>query len=192
MFIDWSEMDKTGALCAEQMLYVRALQAMGLCESLAGEGGEALLARAEKMRALVNEYFWDAEKGAFIDSFSSGRRHVTRHANIFAVLFDLAAPERQKSILENVLHNAAVTALTTPYFKFFEMDALCKLGCQEEVTKAVRAYWGGMVDLGATSIWEQFDPNAQGVELRQAISGAQLQSERREWERPLLQRLEDQ
>ena len=164
VFIDWSEMDKTGALCAEQMLYVRALQAMGLCESLAGEGGEALLARAEKMRALVNEYFWDAEKGAFIDSFSSGRRHVTRHANIFAVLFDLAAPERQKSILENVLHNAAVTALTTPYFKFFEMDALCKLGCQEEVTKAVRAYWGGMVDLGATSIWEQFDPNAQGVE----------------------------
>ena len=89
---------------------------------------------------------------------------MTRHANIFAVLFDLAAPERQKSILENVLHNAAVTALTTPYFKFFEMDALCKLGCQEEVTKAVRAYWGGMVDLGAPSIWEQFDPNAQGVE----------------------------
>ena len=63
VFIDWSEMDKTGALCAEQMLYVRALQAMGLCESLAGEGGEALLARAEKMRALVERILLGCGKG---------------------------------------------------------------------------------------------------------------------------------
>ena len=164
VFVDWSEMDKTGAICAEQMLYIRALQAIAFCETLCGGDGSPCLEKADALTARMNQFFWDETQGAFIDSYASGKRHVTRHANIFAVLFDLATPAQQQSILRHVLHNDAITALTTPYFKFYEMDALCKLGCQEEVTAAVRAYWGGMVDLGATSIWEQFNPQAQGAE----------------------------
>ena len=44
------------------------------------------------------------------------------------------------------------------------MDALLRAGRTREVLEGVRAYWGGMLDLGATSIWEQFDPNETGDE----------------------------
>ena len=44
------------------------------------------------------------------------------------------------------------------------MDALMRAGCAEQVLRDVRDYWGGMLDLGATSIWEQFNPNEQGDE----------------------------
>ena len=49
---------------------------------------------------------------------------MTRHANIFAVLFDFVDETKKQQILKNVLLNDEVTQITTPYFKFFEQDAL--------------------------------------------------------------------
>ena len=33
----------------------------------------------------MDEFYWDEEKGAYIDSFVSGRRHVSRQTNISAM-----------------------------------------------------------------------------------------------------------
>ena len=49
----------------------------------------------EKLTASIEKFFWDEEKGAYIDSFTSGKRNVTRHANIFAILFDIADKQKQ-------------------------------------------------------------------------------------------------
>lgn len=57
-----------------------------------------------------------------------------------------------------MLDNDAVPPITTPYFKFFELWAQCKLGRTAEALRQVRDYWGGMIALGATTIWEAFDP----------------------------------
>ncbi|MBO4367533.1 MAG: alpha-rhamnosidase [Clostridia bacterium] len=170
IFIDWSEMDKEGPISAEQLLYIRALEAMAECEEAAGNDASALCEKAGAFLRKVDEFYWDAEKGAYIDSFASGKRHVTRHANLFAVIFGLADEEKTASIVKNVILNDAVTQITTPYFKFFEMDALCRLGFMEKVAERIKAYWGGMLALGATSIWEQFDPEKTGVE-RYAMYG---------------------
>ncbi len=53
---------------------------------------------------------------------------MTRHANIFAILFHIATAEEQEKILENVIKNDAIPAITTPYFNFFELDMLCQTG----------------------------------------------------------------
>lgn len=164
IFIDWSDMDKTGAICAEQMLYIASLRAMAECEELCGNSGRELRERADDMCRRVRAFYYDAEQGAFIDSYTSGKRHVTRHANLFAVMYGIATQEETASIVRNVILNDSVTQITTPYFKFFEMDVLCRLGMRKQVTERIRAYWGGMLELGATSIWEQFDPSAEGVE----------------------------
>ena len=34
----------------------------------------------EKLIGQIRKLYWDQEKGAFIDSFESGKRNVTRHA----------------------------------------------------------------------------------------------------------------
>lgn len=83
---------------------------------------------------------------------------MTRHANIFAILYDFADEAKRASIVRNVLDNDAVPAITTPYFKFFELWANCKLGRVEKMLNQVRDYWGGMLTLGATTIWEEYDP----------------------------------
>ena len=118
--------------------------------------------KAENLRQAILDYYWDDERGALVDSFTSGRRNVTRHANIFAVLFDFADEEQKKQISRGVLYNENVPQITTPYFKFFELDALGKLGDLDGIWKTLHEYWGGMLERGAVTFWELFDPAQEG------------------------------
>ena len=164
IFIDWSDIDKHGAACAEQMLLCKAMQCMSSLAKVCGQDGSEYDERANCLYEKINRYFWNEEKGAFIDSFTSGRNNVTRHANIFAILFDIATEEQTKKIIKNVIENDEITQITTPYFKFFETDAVCKTGNTEYATSLIRSYWGDMIKLGATSVWEQYIPAEKGNE----------------------------
>ena len=103
IFMDWADMDKDGPLCAEQMLFIRALEAAADCASLAGQDGSRYAAHAEMLSKKLDKFFYDEEKGAYIDTYASGRRNVTRHANIFAILYDFADESKRASIVRNVL-----------------------------------------------------------------------------------------
>ena len=161
IFIDWADLDKEGALCAEQMLFAECYHTMAVLSRKLGMGMERCEeyeVKYERLTKNINAFYWDNDKGAYIDSYVSGRRHVARHANIFAILFDIADAKQKKQIVENVLLNEQVPQITTPYFKFYEMDALCKMGRLEEVLARIREYWGGMLKRGAVTFWEEYDP----------------------------------
>lgn len=162
IFVDWSEMDKDGTIAAEQMFLLQALKAMMTAKEVIGEDPAKYQDCFTTLKANVVKYFWNDQKGAFIDSYESGKNHVTRHANILAVLFDLVDADKQQQILKNVLLNDQITQLTTPYFKFFEQDALCRLGQLPQVLATIKDYWGAMVKKGATTVWEEYDPQVQG------------------------------
>lgn len=162
IFVDWSEMDKDGTVAAEQMFLLQALKAIITAKQVIGQDTSDYEARYATLKENTLKYFWDDDKGAFIDSYESGKHHVTRHANILAVLFDIVDDDKQQQILHNVLLNDQITQLTTPYFKFFEQDALCKLGRLPQVYATIKDYWGSMIKKGATTIWEEYDPTVTG------------------------------
>ena len=162
-FIDWSDMDKTGAVCAEQMLCIKAYDALGKIAEAVGLDGSEWYGKSADMRQRIDQFFWDEEKGAYIDSYLSGRRRVTRHANIFAIMFGIATREQVDSIVKNVIKNDTVTKITTPYFEGYELDVLAKLGDFKFIEDMLDSYWGGMIRLGATTIWEGYDPTQSGA-----------------------------
>lgn len=164
VFIDWAEIDKTGAVCAEQMLFAESLKATWACGQLLGVGDASYLQRGQQLREQINQYFWDEQLGAYIDSFESGKRNVTRHANIFALLWKFASEEQRQSIIQHVLLNDAVPQISTPYFKFYELEVMCSIGQLTAVTKQIEDYWGGMLKLGATTFWEEYNPNVSGLD----------------------------
>lgn len=43
------------------------------------------------------------------------------------------------------------------FYGYYVISALGEAGETEEVLEMIRQYWGGMLDLGATSFWEDFD-----------------------------------
>ncbi len=156
VFVDWADFDRDGPLCAEQMLLAESLRVMA---RFAPDSERTAYERARAgLLTAIETHYWDEEKGAYIDAFTSGRRNVTRHANIFAILFGIADDDRCRRLVDTVLHNDDVPAITTPYFRFFELEALCRLGYLDEVMAALRSYWGGMLRLGAVTFWEEYDP----------------------------------
>ena len=168
VFVDWADFDRDGPLCAEQMFLAAALGVMARFAPEEKRGYYRTL--QQELLAAIDRRFWDEEQQAYIDSFTSGKRHVTRHANILAIIFDLVSPERQHALARSVLFNREVPAITTPYFRFFELDALCRLGYLKEVLGEIKAYWGGMLRLGAVTFWEEYDP-ALPLEQQYAMYG---------------------
>ena len=156
VYIDWADFDREGPLCAEQMLFAESLRIMA---RFAPDNERKQYENFRRgLLEQIENFYWDDEKQAYIDSFRSGKRYVTRHANILAILFNIADEERKQLLTRSVLFNNAVPPITTPYFRFYELEALCRLGYLEDVLKQIKSYWGGMLKMGAVTFWEEFDP----------------------------------
>lgn len=163
IFVDWAPIDKDGPVCAEQILYIAALRAMAKMAALIGKDGKDYEAKAARLTALVNEKFYRPALGAYVSSFTSGKEQVTRHANIHAILYGVANEEQIRAITKNVLENEKIPAITTPFFGGFELDAMARIGRIDFVENRIRTYWKGMLDLGATTIWEEYNPAFSGA-----------------------------
>lgn len=163
VFIDWADLDKDGPMCAEQILLWRATQCMTELADICGESLKEA-PNTDELKAKIFKYYYKADKGGFIDGFVSGKEMTNRQQNVLAVLYDLVDAQQADTIYERILNNSEIPPITTPYFEFFELLALCKLGHVEYAQKMIKSYWGGMLELGATSIWEQFDPRESGTQ----------------------------
>ena len=183
VFVDWVDfpMHKRGILCFEQILLYRSLQTMQLCADIVGDHSRNYEALAKALKNKTDQLFWDNEKKAYLHAMeedpsptlpregdysaahNSGsswtlNTQITKFPNMMALLYDFVDAARSKEILDHVMLNADVPAITTPYMRFYELAALCQMGKQEEVLKEIKSYWGGMLQEGATSFWEKYNP----------------------------------
>ncbi len=162
IFIDWAEsLDKEGPHCAEQILLWQATRCIKKLAEICGEpcGG---VVDENALKEKIYSYFYDKEAGGFIDGFESGKRKVNRHQNILALLYDFTNERESRDILEKILLNDSIPQITTPYFKFFELMALCKNNRVEIAQDQITSYWGDMLRMGATSVWEEYNPEESG------------------------------
>jgi len=169
VFIDWAAgLSKQGAVSFEQLLLCRSLETMALCANLVGEHAQATNydKEATDLKKKLFTYYWNADKKAFVHSRINGKTtdQVTRYTNMFAVFFDYLNNQQKDGVKNNVLLNDQVPQITTPYMRFYELEALCALGEQDYVLKEMKHYWGGMLRLGATSFWEEYNPDKKGAE----------------------------
>ena len=164
VFVDWANLDNSGVVCVEQILYYKALSVAGFFADYFKEKNDYII-RAEVLKANINQTFWSDDLGCYVYSLKNGKKDniVTRHANLFAVLYDICNEQQKESILKNVLMNQAIQSILTPYMRFYELETLCKLGKHVFVLTQIKKYWGGMLNEGATTFWEQFDEREKGL-----------------------------
>lgn len=169
IFIDWADkLSKDGEVSFEQLLYARSLETMALCAKLANDADGTLKydKQAKELKTKIFEFYWNQNKNALVHSRIDDKQtdNVTRYANMFGIFFDYFTPEQKLGVKKNVLLNDKVAKITTPYMRFYELEALCAMGEQSYVLKEMKGYWGGMLKLGATSFWEEYNPDKKGVE----------------------------
>jgi hypothetical protein len=168
IFIDWADftMSKSGEVAFEQLLFYRSLQTMALCAGIVNRPDDRL--QYEKLASGIDaqfiDAFWSEEKKALIHNREKGIKseQATPYANIFAVLSGYLDEEKTQQVKQNVLLNPDALKITTPYMRYYELEALCILNEHDYVLKEIRNYWSGMLREGATSFWEKYNPNESG------------------------------
>ena len=168
IFVDWVDfpMHKRGILCFEQILFCKALETMALCAKLLGINKSDYRIKAEELRNKVRQTFWSYEQKAYYHALEDGvlNKQITKFPNMFAIIYGYAYEEQRQEIMKSVMLNPDIDPITTPYMRFYELEALCIDGLHTQVLQEMRDYWGGMLREGATSFWEKYVPSEQGTQ----------------------------
>ena len=169
IFIDWAAgLSKKGEVSFEQMLFARSLETMALCSAIVNdsEGHQRYQNLADDLKKKIFSIYWNPSKHALVHSRVNGVQtdNVTRYANMFGIFFNYFNDQQKQEVKTHVLLNDSIQKITTPYMHFYELEALCAMGEQDYVLKQIKDYWGGMLNLGATSFWEEYDPSKKGAE----------------------------
>ena len=85
-------------------------------------------------------------------------KHVPPHIGNkqAASLLALAGMIKPDDVGKDVIAKGGADGFST-FYGYYMLEALAKAGLYDDALKIISDYWGGMLDLGATSFWEDFD-----------------------------------
>lgn len=163
MFVDWDEsLEKKDRVMAMEALYHWALKdAASLARAVENpQDARTYTARAAKLKAAVNSLLWDAKRGAYVDCLTDEgpSEKLHKQPNSLAILAGLPDAGNVRSIVGNLLRPSRTPPVTTPYMNFYVASAFFEAGMAPHALDLVRKYWGSMIERGATTCWEKFDP----------------------------------
>ncbi|MDE3105467.1 MAG: alpha-L-rhamnosidase [Acidobacteriota bacterium] len=166
-FVDWAEgfdRDTPEARAATQFEYLLGFQDAAWVLQQLGESAEA--EHWQQQAALLRQ----AARQSLLRQGMFGNRLQT---NAIAVLAGAATEAEQQSVWSGVLSRtgpaANVPQPITPYYADYVLEAMARTGHRREAVAWMRSYWGSMLDSGATSFWEAWDPAWAGTDAHARI-----------------------
>jgi hypothetical protein len=109
--------------------------------------------KAEELKAAGQKYLLDAQ----------GSYGTRWQPNAYAVVSGMAGPAEYAAIWKNALGNVGHVEynpyIITPYYNDYVIRAMAKMGHRKAAMDWIRQFWGGMINEGATSYWEGYDPS---------------------------------
>ncbi|KAF4120832.1 Bacterial alpha-L-rhamnosidase [Geosmithia morbida] len=149
-FLDWQpELDRNAGLHGVLIYCLRA--ANGLARLIGRDAPyEQDVANLTRSAAV---FLSDA--GLFV----SGPEQQVSYASAAWLTLSGAFPEKtaREALLKSLETPDAVRPLT-PYMWHYVCDALSSVGCADKCLEIITDYWGRMVEAGADTFWEYFDP----------------------------------
>ena len=160
-FLDWpSNANKPAMRAGTQALMMMAIKAGGeLCDQL---GEEAM---AERCR----ERYTKMEQAAptVVEQYFSEAEHPTAPGSKQAAALMALAGIVDAEKANEVLTVEGARGFST-FYGYYMLEAMAKAGNYEGAMQVIRDFWGGMLDMGATSFWEDFNidwlPNAAPID----------------------------
>jgi alpha-L-rhamnosidase len=155
MLIDWSkELDRQAA---EQATLIYAISTLSELATMIGLPKDAAKwdKLNEKLKAAAVEKYFDKQKGLFV----SGPQHqVSWATQIWMVLAGVVDKNEGGRILKNVAADTSAIKPGCPYLVHHLVEAYLVCNMDKEAYQLINSYWGGMIDKGADTFWEIYDP----------------------------------
>jgi len=156
LFIDWAEtLDRTTALQGVLILAYR--RTLALARRLQRPGLAAGYAeRIDAMVAAARRQCYDRDTGLYV---SGPDRQVSVASQAWMIL--AGVPETTEvgaRAIRKCLADESAVRPVTPYLYHYLVEAMFTCGLRDEAVALIRRYWGGMVEAGADTFWEVYDP----------------------------------
>jgi alpha-L-rhamnosidase len=155
IFIDWSEpLHKHAAIQA--VLIVAYKATLALAKRIGRDREVAdYAARIETMVAAARRKYWDASRGVFV---SGPAAQVSWASQAWMALAGVASRRESAAALRTAIGDPKAIRPVTPYLYHYVIDGLLAAGLQKEARTMLEQYWGGMIEAGADTFWEVYDP----------------------------------
>ncbi len=158
-FVDWSPElngDTPEARRGTQLEFIAAFaQGVYLLDEMGDtENAQLFAKKLNDLKAAAQQYLFDKQTNSYGDRWQ---------VNAIAVLSGAVDPSQYgdlwKASLSSVGKIKYNALIITPYYNYYVISAMARMGHRAEALDWIRQYWGGMVDEGATSFWEGYDPS---------------------------------
>lgn len=155
VFVDWSnEFNKDTAGQAE-MIYVLK-QFIALSKIVGDPELETYRQKLALITAYAKEKLFRQDRNLFV----TGKEEFNIASQVWMVLAGVMSPEENRKIMKTAVQELfPVKDIATPYMYHHIVEALFEAGLKEEAVSLMKNYWGKMIDLGADTFWEAFDPD---------------------------------
>jgi alpha-L-rhamnosidase len=164
VFVDWAKLDVRGEAAHVNAFYYGAMLAAAKIARAVGrpEQGGDLEMRATDVKDSLNDLLWDNAQGLYRDGRVGEElsETVSEQANILCVLYGIADRLQTERILSALYgtENTNIIRIATPYFSFYLLRALYSMGRHSQALDYMRTHWGAMLNRGATTFWEYYEP----------------------------------
>ena len=165
LFVDWAPVQTRGESAAVNALYHGALVATAHMAAELGdrEKRDGYRRKAARVRSAMRRLLWDPTVMCFRESWRDGRlsQAVSEQANCWAIAFGSAPEDMPHRMLPGLLDEGRANVhIATPYFAFYLLQALAKAEQHTRALEYIRTMWGAMLERGATTWWETWEPKA--------------------------------
>lgn len=153
-FIDWhEELNKQGA--SQGVLIYCIEKALRLATKFQPDQVAILQQQLTHVKQAAQK-LWDEQQGFY---FSGEFRQINYATQVWMILADVGDLAHQQKLMNNLLSAPPAIGMNTPYMRHHFILALFKVGMKQQAIDEIKAYWGKMVEYGADTFWELFDPN---------------------------------
>jgi hypothetical protein len=158
-FINWSVVHKEGVVAAWNFLFLQALRAMVVMAGwLKKDDDKSTFEKtAQRYQSTLKKHLWNAKRNCYVDCLTHGKQSSS--ASLETQTLALLAGMGPASKILNILKSIKPETITKcPFFNAFVIEALFKGKKYVQSLDVLRWYWGGMVERGADTFWEVYDP----------------------------------
>lgn len=161
VFIDWANLGREGCVAPLNGMYYMALQSAEALARMTGSGDLAESCR-NAMRRIEENYhrvFWSEKQRFYRDCVPAvlGEHAFSQHTQVIAVLSGLSRVDA-RDLMERACEEKDLVQ-TSPFFSFYLLEALGRVGMGTEAAGFIRERWGAMLQAGATTFWEEWQTN---------------------------------
>ena len=155
VFVDWSNgFNKDTAGQAETIYVLR--QFIALAEIAGDDDIQRYRDAMERMIRYSREKLYDPSRKLFL---TNGNEYNIA-SQVWMVLAHVMSDDENREILRTMVSELfPVKDIATPYMYHCIAEALFEGGLRDEAVKLMKDYWGKMIELGADTFWEAFDPD---------------------------------